>query len=63
MAEPGDACTNAPFLERWTCPACYQDHPRRVTECWGCGAQLQCTIERQPVAICVLVEHAPGAAS
>jgi len=57
MAEPGDYTTNAPFLERWTCPSCFQDHPRRVTTCWGCGAVLQCTVERQPVAICALVEQ------
>ena len=62
-AEIGDSCTNAPFLDRWTCPECFHDHMRRVTACAGCGATLKCTVERQPVAICVLVAQAPDRAS
>ena len=56
MAEAGDCTTSLPFLERWGCPECGYEHSRRITRCDCCGAALRCTVERLPVAVCVLVE-------
>lgn len=58
MADVGERCTNGPYQEIWTCPACYRDHDCEVDACEGCGAALACTIERLPYAVCTIVDPA-----
>lgn len=52
----GDKCTNAAWLEVWTCPACYHDHHTQVTACASCATALSCTIVREPVPVCTIVD-------
>lgn len=56
MSEVGEACRNGPWEERWTCPACYHDHQTRVAACASCATPLSCRIEREPVAVCTIVD-------
>ncbi len=58
MSNVGEACRNGPWDERWTCPACYHDHHARVTACASCATPLSCTIEREPVAVCTIIDPA-----
>lgn len=59
---PGARCTNTPFLETFTCPACYHDHPGRSVphdkpfDCAGCGVMIVCTVEDQPVYVATIYE-------
>lgn len=53
-AAPGEKCSNGPDVERWTCPNCYHDHDGKVTECASCKVRLKCTIERPPIAVCMI---------
>ncbi len=55
-AKPGEACTNGPDMEEWTCPNCYESHFEEVTECVKCGAKLLCTWETQQVARCAIAD-------
>jgi len=56
MADVGDYLKNSPWQEMWTCPECYHDHHGEVTSCEACGVALACTIEREPVAVCTIVD-------
>lgn len=39
-ASVGDKCGN--LDERYTCPGCYHDHFKEVSECECCGSPLEC---------------------
>jgi hypothetical protein len=56
VSEVGEACRNGPWQDIWTCPACYHDHHTEVTACASCATPLSCTTEREPVAVCTIVE-------
>ena len=43
---------SAPYTKCWTCPECFETHPYQVERCEGCGIDLSCRIERQPVPVC-----------
>lgn len=58
MADVGDACRNGPWQRIWTCPACYHNHHAEVDACEGCGVALSCAIERDPVAVCTIIDPA-----
>lgn len=49
-----DRCTNAPYVEIWTCPNCYHDHDCEVDECASCKVALTCTTEHPPIAVCTI---------
>jgi len=52
-----DRCSNAPWVELWSCPKCYHDHKNKVSACEGCGVPLACTIEDHPVYICSIRDN------
>ena len=58
MSNVGEKCTNGPWQEIWTCPACYHDHESEVDACVGCGVALACTTERNPVSVCTIIDPA-----
>ncbi len=58
MADIGESCKNGPWQEIWTCPNCYHDHDGEVNNCAGCGVALSCTIEREPIAVCTIIDPA-----
>lgn len=50
-----EQCSNPGYEDKFTCPACYHDfNGISTTACPGCGAQIQCRREQQPVCVCEL---------
>jgi len=54
---------NPGWDNRFTCPLCMFDindaitQPNLIDECPQCGVGIECTVERQSVAICRLTNH------
>lgn len=54
-----DALSNGPGItDRWTCPACYDDHIGRlqgtIVSC-SCGHSFKTTLEYEPVCYSALI--------
>lgn len=51
----GETCSNPGYENKFTCPDCYHDFSGVMTKaCPGCGAELHCRVEQQPVCVCEL---------
>jgi len=49
-----ETCSNPGYDNKFTCPACYHDFNGRQNKCPGCGADVVCVVEQQPVCVCTL---------
>jgi hypothetical protein len=55
-----DSCSNSGWIDRWTCPVCYEDLvcacEDAIFKC-ACGAYVRCTLEYEPVCHSVVVKE------